>query len=83
MSPEGFGGEFAKYVRTNYNHPNPLENIDNYLAKQGSKNEDGEEWPNGGEDESQTLNLKPVRRSLDERDQDYMMFRLGELYNFD
>ena len=77
MSPEGFGGEFAKYVRTNYNHPNPLENIDNYLAKQGSKNEDGEEWPNGGEDESQTLNLKPVRRSLDERDQDYMMFRLG------
>ena len=75
MTPEGFGGEFAKYVRTNYNHPNPLENIDNYLAKQGSKNEDGEEWT--GEDESKTLNLKPVRRSLDERDQDYMMFRLG------
>lgn len=87
MSPENFGGEMYKYSRANYNEANPLsdEAMDHYLAKNPhDKDEDGVDWvdtlPSGTSTaftESESLSLKPIRRSLDDRDNDYMRFRLG------
>lgn len=74
MSPDNFGGELLKYTRANYNEANPIGER-GYLAKDGDVDEDGNVW--GGKSESETLSLKPVRRSLEERDRDYMRFRLG------
>ena len=78
MTPENFGGEFAKYVRSNYNEPNPipLNQMNGYLANYNDKNDDGEIYVDA-EGESKEISVKPVRRSLDDRDRDYMMFRLG------
>lgn len=76
MSPENFGGELSKYSKGNYNEPNPIENIEGYLAKNGDVNDDGEVWDDTIS-EGESLSLKPIRRSLDDRDSDYMRFRLG------
>lgn len=76
MTPENFGGELSKYSKGNYNDPNPIENMEGYFAKLGDKNDYGEEWTEA-ESESDKLSVKPIRRSLDSRDSDYMRFRLG------
>ena len=78
MTPENFGGELRKYSKGNYNEANPIpdEAMNMYLAKVGDKNDYGETYEEDQE-EAKELHLTPIRRSLDERDSDYMKFRLG------
>ena len=78
MTPENFGGEFSKYTKSNYNDPKPLSDLSmaRYLAKRGDENDYGEIY-DADDTESNEISVKPVRRSLDDRDRDYMRFRLG------
>lgn len=78
MTPENFGGEFSKYTKSNYNEPNPLSELSmsRYLAKRGDENDYGEIY-DADDTESKEISVKPIRRSLDDRDRDYMRFRLG------
>ena len=79
MTPENFGGELYKYSKGNYNEPNPIPDVamNKYFAKYGDKNDYGEEYEE--DSERNELNVKPVRRALDNRDRDYLRFRLGIL----
>lgn len=74
MTPENFGGELQKYTRGNYNEPKPID-LGKYLAYQGAVNDYEEVYDEL--DEGKEINVKPIRRSLDNRDSDYMRFRLG------
>lgn len=77
MTPENFGGELYKYSKGNYNEANPIpdEAMNMYFAKLNDKNDYGEVYEE--DSERNELNIKPVRRALDDRDSDYMRFRLG------
>ena len=80
MTPENFGGELSKYSKGSYNEPNPISNMEGYLAKNLTDlDEDGNEWGSSTPESASTAGgyLTPIRRSLDERDSDYMKFRLG------
>lgn len=80
MTPENFGGELSKYSKGSYNEPNPISNMEGYLAKNSTDlDEDGNEWGSSTPESASTAGgyLTPIRRSLDERDSDYMKFRLG------
>lgn len=74
MTPENFGGDLQKYTRGNYNEANPVD-LGKYLAHEGDKNDYDETYEEV--DEGKAINIKPIRRSLDNRDSDYMRFRLG------
>ena len=79
MNPENFGGDLNKYAKNNYNAVIPLddESMAHYLAsKADDVDEDGNTWGTS-ETEAASLNVKPLRRALEERDADYMKFRLG------
>lgn len=83
MSPENFGGELYRYTRGNYNEANPLseEALDKYLIRESSDDslvdEDGVSLKDVRTQYLDEKDIKPIRRSLDDRDSDYMRFRLG------
>ena len=79
MSPENFGGDLYKYYRNNYNEVIELtgDSMSHYFAKSAEDvDEDGNKWGNSTS-EADKLNITPIRRSLENRDADYMRFRLG------
>lgn len=76
VTPDNFGGEMRKYVGANYNDPDPVPNMDKYLAKNGDMNDYGETWDYQWS-ESDDIELKPVRRALEDMDNDYVKFRFG------